>query len=117
MYYLQLISLKGCPYSKAAESLLKNNNIKHEITSVSNDEKDKFKTNKIRTFPQIYLKKQNSTGSVLIGGYDTIKKYYDQANSSKNLDKLKKEIKSNSEYISDKSVLRLIELLVNFQTF
>lgn len=111
MYYLQLISLKGCPYSKAAESLLKSNNIKHEIISVNNDEKDKFKTDKIKTFPQIYLKKQNSTGSVLIGGYDTIKKYHDEANS-KNLDKLKKEIKAKSENISDKSVLRLIELLL-----
>ena len=28
MYYLNIISLKNCPYSEAANSLVKNNNIK-----------------------------------------------------------------------------------------
>ena len=93
MYYLQLISLKDCPYSEAAQSLLKDNNINHELVLVNRNEKDKFKTDNISTFPQIYLKKENSNGSVLIGGYDLLKEYYDSAKNTKNLDKLKKVIK------------------------
>ena len=112
MYYLQLISLKDCPYSEAAQSLLKDNNINHKLVLVNRNEKDKFKTDNISTFPQIYLKKENSNGSVLIGGYDLIKEYYDSANSTKNLDKLKKLIKKNSPDMSEKSVLRFIQLII-----
>lgn len=112
MYYLQLISLKDCPYSEAAQSLLKDNNINHELVLVNRNEKDKFKTDNISTFPQIYLKKENSNGSVLIGGYDLLKEYYDSAKNTKNLDKLKKVIKKNSSDISEKSVLRFIQLII-----
>ena len=112
MYYLQLISLKDCPYSEAAQSLLKDNNINHKLVLVNRNEKDKFKTDNISTFPQIYLKKENSNGSVLIGGYDSLKEYYDSAKNTKNLDKLKKVIKKNISGISEKSVLRLIQLII-----
>ncbi len=116
MYYLKLISLKDCPYSEAASSLLKDNKIKSEIIVINRSEKDKFKTDEIKTFPQVYLKKQKSSGSVLIGGYDEIKSYYDIIHSTtkrdKILSKLKSEIKSNNKEISDKSILRLIELLI-----
>ena len=101
MYYLQLISLKDCPYSEAAQSLLKDNNINHKLVLVN-----------ISTFPQIYLKKENSNGSVLIGGYDLIKEYYDSVKNTKNLDKLKKVIKKNSPNMSEKSVLRFIQLII-----
>lgn len=112
MYYLQLISLKDCPYSEAAESLLKDNSINHKLVLVNRNEKDKFKTDNISTFPQIYLKKENSNGSVLIGGYDSLKEYYDSAKNTKNLDKLKKVIKKNTSGISEKSVLRFIQLII-----
>ena len=112
MYYLQLISLEDCPYSEAAESLLKDNNINHKLVLVNRNEKDKFKTDNISTFPQIYLKKENSNGSVLIGGYDLLKEYYDSSKNTKNLDKLKKVIKKNTSGISEKSVLRFIQLII-----
>ena len=116
MYYFKIISLKTCPYSEAAESLFRENNINHELIQVDRSEKDKFKSNDISTYPQIYLKKKHSSGSVLVGGYDTIKEYFDIAkNNSGNpkiLDKLKNKIKKDNKNISDKSVLRLIQLLI-----
>ena len=116
MYYLQLISLKDCPYSEAANSLVKDNNINHNLTIVNREEKNKFKTEYIETFPQIYLKKKNSSGSVLLGGYDNLKKYYDlvQENHGKknSLENIKSVIKKNNVTISEKSILRLIELLI-----
>lgn len=116
MYYIKLISLKGCPYSEAAESLLSNNKIKSEIVSVNYHEKDKFKTNEAQTFPQLYLKKKYSSGSLFLGGYDTFKSYYDLAHSNSNkeniLDKIKQEIKNKNKNMSNKSILRLIELLI-----
>ena len=116
MYYFKIISLKSCPYSEAAESLFRENNIKHELFKVDRAEKEKFKTADISTYPQIYLKKEHSNGSVLIGGFDTIKEYFDvvknNTNNSKVLDKLKSKIKKDNNNISDKSILRLIELLI-----
>lgn len=115
MYYFKIISLKSCPYSEAAESLFRENDIKHELFKVNNSEKEKFKTPDINTYPQIYLKKKHSTGSVLIGGFDNIKEYFDiikNNNNSKILDKLKTKIKKDNNNISEKSILRLIELLI-----
>ena len=115
MYYLQLISLKDCPYSEAANSLVNNNKINSKITIVNRNEKEKFKTKEIDTFPQVYLKKENSNGSVLLGGYSELKSYYDLVQSSKNkkdsLVNIKSVIKDKNN-MSDKSVLRLIELLI-----
>jgi len=113
MYYLKVISLEGCPYSEAANNLVKNNNIRSEIVIVKHSEKEKFKTDEINTFPQIYLKKRNSSGNQLIGGYTDIKSYYDLIHSSKNdLEIIKNKIKEDNKYLSDRSILRLIELLV-----
>lgn len=115
MYYLQLISLKDCPYSEAANSLVNDNKINSKITIVNRNEKDKFKTQEIDTFPQVYLKKENSNGSVLLGGYTELKSYYDLVQSGKNkkdsLSQIKGQIKKNIN-ISDKSILRLMELLI-----
>ena len=116
MYYLQLISLQNCPYSEAANSLVKDNNIKHNLTIVNREEKDKFKTEYIDTFPQIYLKKKNSSGSVLLGGYDNLKEYYDSVKKNygkkDSLENIKSVIKKSNIDISEKSILRLIELLI-----
>ena len=115
MYYLQLISLKDCPYSEAANSLVNDNKINSKITIVNRNEKDKFKTKEIDTFPQVYLKKENSNGSVLLGGYTQLKSYYDLVQSGKNkkdsLTQIKSQIKNNIN-ISEKSILRLMELLI-----
>jgi glutaredoxin len=109
-YYLYAIILKDCPYSEAAVKLLTNNN-NIELKIITQDNKDKYKTNLIQTFPQIYLKKQNHKGSLLIGGYSDISEIY-----SKFKNKYLKEDLNN--YISDKSIskramLRIIELINN----
>ena len=117
MYYFKLVSLENCPYSMASEDLFINNKIKHELVKVKQNEKLKYKTEKINTFPQIYLKKKYSNGSLLIGGYDDIKEYYDLINStnqnSKTIKKFKDLLDKKIENISDKSVLRIIQLLIS----
>ena len=113
MYYLKLISLENCPYSEAANQLVNSNNIKSEIYIVKQKEKNKFKTTKIRTFPQIYLKKKNSSGDVLIGGYSNLKSYFDDINNDKiNITNMKNKIMNEVNGISEKGALRLIELLI-----
>jgi glutaredoxin len=113
MYYLKLISLEGCPYSNAANDFVKNNKIESEITSISHSEKDKYKSDKIKTFPQIYLNKKNSSGSVLIGGYDNLISYYESIQSNKkSFDYVIKKIKKDNKNLSEKSILRLIQLLI-----
>ena len=80
-YYLHLVILENCPYSIAAKEFLENHlHIKTKITSVNHTNKENYKTDEIKTFPQIYLKKNNKQGSLLIGGYTEFKnlfnKYY-----------------------------------------
>ena len=68
MYYLKVISLVGCPYSEKAIKLVNNYNIKNETTFINSNEMDKYVTDDIQTFPQIYLMKKNSNGHFLLGG-------------------------------------------------
>ena len=78
-YYLHLVILENCPFSNAAKELLANHpKIKTKLTIVNNNNKDNYKTSEINTFPQIYLKKNNHVGSLLIGGYTEFKKLFDQ---------------------------------------
>jgi glutaredoxin len=116
MYYLDIISLKNCPYSEAANSLVKDNSIKSKVTIINSDVKEKYKTKGINTFPQVYLKKEHSSGSVLLGGYDNLKTYYDLVQQCKNkketLDSIKIKIRDSNNEIADKSILRLIELMI-----
>ena len=116
MYYFKLISLKGCPYSQASEELFKNQKIKHELVQIDYTEKQKYKSDNITTFPQIYLKKKYSKGSVLVGGYDDIKEYFDLINESntdvdKKILNFKNILNKKIPDISEKSILRLAELL------
>lgn len=107
-YTLLIIVLEGCGYSKAAIDFLGTYNIKKKIIKVTYDDKEKYKTNSIQTFPQIYLKKNNST--LLLGGYDDLVKSfnifykkYDQQDII--------TFKNNNLDWSEKSILRLIELI------
>jgi len=117
MYYFKLVSLEGCPYSMASEELFLNNKIKHELVKVKQNDKIKYKTEKINTFPQIYLKKKYSNGSLLIGGYDDIKEYYDFINSTNQnsnvINKFKDLVDKKIENISEKSALRIAQLLIS----
>jgi glutaredoxin len=109
-YYLQTVILENCPYGNATLRLFEQHNIKTQIITVTQNNKDNYKTENIQTFPQIYLKKNNSKGSLLLGGYDELVSFIDkfklQSYSKKNIDEF-----IDTKKWSRKATLRLIELL------
>jgi len=110
MYYLKIFVLNGCPYSIAARDLLLN--VKNtEIIYIDQNEKDKYKTKEISTFPQIYLNKKDSKGSLLLGGYTDLKYVYDLIKESKNIKTLEKKFIKKYNNWSKRAVLRLVKLL------
>ena len=116
-YYLQSIILEGCPYSTAAHELLKNiPKSKSKITIVNYNNKENYKTDNIQTFPQIYLKRQNHKGSLLIGGNDELQKlfklfYKTKYSNNNKFDETIKEVINNNNNWSKKSLLRFIDLI------
>jgi len=109
-YYIKAILLDNCSYSIAANNLIKNYNIPSKIININTNEKDKFVTEQIDTFPQIYLKKYNSKENLLLGGYDDlnyfISTFKSQKLSDENIDDFSKKYKW-----SKKAILRLIQLI------
>ena len=78
-YYLNIVILEGCPYGAETLKLLNNNNnLKKNIITISHNDKDKYKTSEISTFPQIYLKRENYNGNLLLGGYSELKDFYNK---------------------------------------
>jgi len=115
-YYLHSIILKNCPHSIAAYQLLKNiHNNKSQITIVDINDKEKYKTDNIQTFPQIYLKRQNRKGSLLIGGNDELQKLFKLFHKTKypNNNKFDEAINEviNNNNLSKKSIFRFIDLI------
>ena len=112
-YYINAIILDGCGYSKAANDLLdKYSNIKKKYVFVNYDEKDKYKTELIQTFPQIYLKKENSNNNLLLGGYSELQNFINTFYGKYN-DKQIDEFMGLNPRWSKKGTLRLIELINN----
>ena len=130
MYSLEVISLEKCPYSLAAEKLLKSKDVNFDLVKVNYSDKETYKTEKISTFPQIYLKKHGSSGRLLVGGFNDLEKInnmvvslidskdktFEKVNTNKfsPLNYLTKEISDivSNENFNRKSILRLIEILV-----
>lgn len=111
-YYIQSVILQNCPYGNAARELLKNySNIKYKEIIVTELNKENYKTEKINTFPQIYLKRYNRNGSLLIGGYTELKELFDLFYNKKySTDKIINFINNNNNW-SKKSLLRFIYLI------
>ncbi len=109
MYYIKIISLEGCPYSILAENLLNNMKINHNLIRTKYNDCDKYRTDDIKTFPQIYLKKENSKGNLLLGGYDDLKYSIDLFKGQKLNDNNINKFMKKYDW-SRKSALRLIEL-------
>jgi glutaredoxin len=110
-YYINLVFLENCSYSKAAKDLLDNYRINYDFTIISRDNMENYKTTEISTFPQIYLKKNSSNGSLLIGGYTNLRCFFNNFYKTKlNNDNIDKFLNNNKTW-SRKSVLRLIELI------
>ena len=71
-YYIKAILLNDCSYSNNALKLLEYHNIPHKIIYATHENKELLKTNEITTFPQIYLKRNNRNGHLLLGGYNDL---------------------------------------------
>ena len=112
MNELKIISLTNCPYSMAAEELIRNfknikdNKINVNIVNVSQEDKSKYKSSEIETFPQIYFK------NVLIGGYDNFNEIYLDIKRTKKLDEMIKIIQNKTKIHSRKDMLRFIKFLI-----
>lgn len=106
---LKVIVLENCPYSIAALELLTNYNIEFDKKVVNNKNKHECKTDKISTFPQIYMVNENKE-EILLGGYSDIEEIINIINSSTNINAIKKEIKTKYSYINNKQILRIIEI-------
>ena len=111
-YYLHSVILENCPYGNLVNELLKQNpQIKTKITYVNDSNKENYKTPQINTFPQIYLKRYNKNGSLLIGGYTELQELFDLFYKSKySNDNIKQFINDNNKW-SKKSLLRFIDLI------
>ena len=107
-YKLKVIVLENCPYSIAAVELLNNYNIKFQKILVKQNNKEKFKTNEISTFPQIYM--INNNEQLLLGGYSDLEEIINII-KSKNLDKIKDELKE--KYSNNKIILRIIKIFIS----
>lgn len=115
MYKLKVYSLVGCPFSMNAESLLNKNNIEFELIKVEHDEKDHWKqTNKMNTFPQIFLETKNE--SVKIGGFSELQNLDRVINDKTDFDSMLKEVKSYLSFEDSanekKNILRVISILL-----
>jgi len=109
-YYLKAILLKNCYYSINAEKLLKKYNINSELLYIDHFEKNLYKSKIINTFPQIYLKKYNSKGSLLLGCYEDLNNFI---NKFKGITYNEEDINDfiNKMKWSKKATLRLIQLI------
>jgi hypothetical protein len=109
-YYIKAILLEECSYSNAAFKIIKTHKLSDDIIWVNQSNKEKYKTEEINTFPQIYLNKINSNGNLLLGGYqelmNTINTFYKQKISEQTINNWMEQTKW-----SKKSTLRLIQLV------
>lgn len=109
-YFLKIILLENCPYSIALDQMIKNNKIPNTSLWITYENKDKFKTNLIETFPQIYLNKINSKDSLMFGGYDDFNDFFNQFKSQKITDdKINYYMKKFNW--SKKAILRLVQII------
>jgi glutaredoxin len=74
-YYIKIISLKNCSYSDNALKLLEYYKIPFKKIDIDNNNKDLLKLNEINTFPQIYLKRKNRYGHLLLGGFTDLNEF------------------------------------------
>jgi glutaredoxin len=112
-YYINAVILEGCGYSKAAKDLLDaHSNIKKKYVLVNYNEKDKYKTELIQTFPQIYLKKEGFNNNLLLGGYSELQNFINTFSGKYDNNNVNDFIRGNSRW-SKKGTLRLIELINN----
>jgi glutaredoxin len=113
-YYFYAILLKGCPYSTSASELLNNNNIKNKVEIINSKNKGKFKLENYNTFPQIFLKRDNSNESLFLGGYSDLNEFFKIFKNKKYNENNIIQFQNKYNWWSKKAILRSIELINNF---
>ena len=110
-YYIFAVLLENCSYSINARKLLETNNINHRVQDVSYKDKEKFKKEDYDYYPHIYLRKNNSTESLFLGGYndleDFIKIFKNNEYNNDNINNFNKKY----YWWSKKAILRFIQLV------
>ena len=111
MYYIFIVFLQNCPYSESAVALLEKNKINFKSLKILSSDKDKYKTDEIKTFPQIYLKKTRNSDTLLLGGFSDLKIFFENFMDKKY--DANKVIEFQKKYLlwNKHSILRLIELI------
>ena len=109
-YYIKAFLLENCPYGALAEELLKKNNIPYKKIMINKKNSELYKSKLINTFPQLYLKKKNTSGNLLLGGYTELKTFINDF-KTKTIDTVKiNDFMKNTKW-SKKATLRLIQLI------
>ncbi len=105
---LKVIILENCPYSIAVNQLLTNFHIPFEKIVVNQNNKYKYKTDIISTFPQIYILNKNE--EILLGGYSDIEEILDIINATTNLDEIKEKLFKKYPNFDNKIILRITQI-------
>jgi len=111
MYYLFVVVLENCPFSEGAVELLKKNKTNFKSLKITSSDKDKYKTDEISTFPQIYLKKTRNNDTLLLGGFSDLKIFFENFINKKYDENKVNEFKKKYLLWNKHAVLRLIELI------
>ena len=111
MYYLFIVILENCPYCIYAINLLDSLKIKYNYLIVKINEKEKYKTEEINTFPQIYLKKKFTNDSLLLGGFDDLQYFIETFINQKYNEKNILIFKNKYKDWQKKPILRLLEII------
>jgi nucleoside-diphosphate-sugar epimerase len=69
------ILLNKCHDSTSAYNLLNANKIPCQFIHIDNNDANKFKSELISTFPQIYLKHREKKDNLLLGGYSDLNNF------------------------------------------
>lgn len=111
MYYLKIYYINNCHFSTKLLNLLNNNNIEFKQKLINEKKKKLYKSSVIKTFPQVYLKKYNSKGSLLLGGYTDIN-YILNTIKNNEFEQIYKNLKEKNNNLSKRTILRLIQLFI-----
>ena len=110
-YYIYAVLLNSCPYSERAYDLLQMHGIEHQVKIVSREEKEKFKLENFETYPQIFLKKENSVDSLFLGGFSDLNDIFNTFKSKKYNEQSINNFQNKYNWWSKKAILRLIQLI------
>ena len=113
-YYIYAILLKGCSYSNKAYELLLNHKIKHKLEIVEDSNKEKFKMENYNTFPQLFLKKNDSIESLFLGGFNDLNEFINTFKNNQYNEENINNFQNKYNWWSKKAVLRSIQLINNY---